>query len=116
MGVSPDRVAARWRGRAEGERARARTRADALRARLPAAAARLRAAGADRVWLFGSLAGGHPHAETDVDLAVEGLPSSEYFGALAALMDILDAPVDLVRLEDAPESLDERVRATGEAL
>jgi predicted nucleotidyltransferase len=72
--------------------------------------------GARRVWLFGSLIAGQPTAESDVDLAVEQLPSSAYFRALADLMALFQGPVDLVRLEDASESLRERVLVEGREL
>jgi predicted nucleotidyltransferase len=72
--------------------------------------------GARRVWLFGSLVAGQPTADSDVDLAVEGLAGSAYFGALADLMALFHGPVDLVRLEDAADSLRERVLAEGREL
>jgi len=72
--------------------------------------------GARRVWLFGSLAAGEPTSESDVDLAVEGLAAGAYFPALADLMAVFRGPVDLVRLEDASESLRERVFAEGREL
>ena len=69
--------------------------------------------GATRVRLFGSLASGDYTGRSDVDLAVEGLASEEYFEALADLMELFDAPVDLVRLENARPSLRDRVAAEG---
>jgi predicted nucleotidyltransferase len=72
--------------------------------------------GAQRAWLFGSLALGEPTPLSDVDLAVEGLPSSAYFQALADLMTLFGGPVDLVRLEQAPASLRERVLSEGREL
>lgn len=67
-----------------------------------------------RVWLFGSLVAGQPPTEdSDVDLAVEGLPSAVYFNALADLMALFQGPVDLVRLEEAPDSLRDRILSEG---
>ncbi len=63
-----------------------------------------------RTWLFGSLARGDATDTSDVDLAVEGLPSGAYFGALAELMHLFGVRVDLVRLEEAGESLRACVR------
>lgn len=57
--------------------------------------------GATRVVLFGSLATGDVHDCSDIDLATEGLPSFEYWAALADLGAIAPVPVDLVRIEDA---------------
>ncbi|MEY4546753.1 MAG: polymerase beta, Nucleotidyltransferase [Pseudomonadota bacterium] len=64
------------------ERIRARQRSDsalgqARLARLPRAVALLMRLGVERVWLFGSLATGTTHADSDVDLMVKGLPASE---------------------------------------
>jgi predicted nucleotidyltransferase len=72
--------------------------------------------GADRVWLFGSLVAGEPTEHSDVDLAVEGLASSAYLRALADLMALFHGPVDLVRIEEASESLRERVLSEGHEL
>jgi len=80
-------------------------RADRLRAALPGLAAMLAALGARRVVLFGSLAEGALHDRSDIDLAVEGLPAARYWEALATLAAAAPAPVDLVRVEDAPDSL-----------
>jgi len=92
-------------------------RAERLRKRLPEAASLLRSHyGAESVVLFGSLAAGRPREGSDVDLAVTGLPRARYFDALSTLMNLFGAPVDLVCLEEAPQSLRERVAAEGEAL
>jgi uncharacterized protein len=96
---------------------RSTERAQRLRHGLAGAAALLRTRyGATRVVLFGSLATGSHSETSDVDLAVEGLPSAEYFRALAELMAHFGTPVDLVRLEEAPKSLRERIAAEGEPL
>ena len=49
-------------------------------------------------------------------LRVEGLPAVEYFAALAGLMDLFGGRVDLVRLEEAGESLRACIREEGKAL
>ena len=76
----------------------------------------LRAAGAARVWLFGSLAVGSARLESDVDLAVEKLPPARYFDVLSALMALFETRVDLVAMEEAPQALRERVLDTGRLL
>jgi len=71
---------------------------------------------ARRVWLFGSLATNTATETSDVDLAVERLPESSYFTALAALMELFGGPVDLVRIETANESLRHRIEQEGRVL
>lgn len=51
-----------------------------------------------------------------MDLAVSGLERDQFFSALGDLMDVFEAPVDLVELESAPGSLRERIEAEGEPL
>jgi len=87
--------------------------ADALRASVPELAARLMALGAERVWLFGSLAWGAPDVHADIDLAVEGLPPSRYFRAVGELLCAAPAPVDLVELERLPPEFAARIRGDG---
>ena len=103
--------------RRQQARQRSAERARRLRQCLAGAAALLRDEyGVTRVVLFGSLATGSYSETSDVDLAVEELPSTSYFHALADLMAHFAAPVDLVRLEEAPKSLRERIAAEGEPL
>ena len=116
MGVSAADVANRLREKARADDAAAGARARRLRAKLSSATEILRAAGARRVWLFGSLASGMPHAMSDVDLAVDGLSSATYFDVLASLMTLFGTRVDLVTLEDAPGSLRERILESGQEL
>lgn len=95
----------------------ARTRAAHIRGRLDAAATVLAERGAQRAWLFGSLAsGGRPHTESDVDLAVEGLPAERLMHTILELEDLLGSDVDLVRMEEASESVRARVTHEGEEL
>jgi predicted nucleotidyltransferase len=69
-------------------------------------AAHLYAHGAERVWLFGSLARGRPQDErSDIDLAVEGLPAEVNLRLLSELDQLLLCPVDLVELERASPAL-----------
>lgn len=83
-------------------------------AREAAAACRLRKErfGARRVILFGSIAGqGGWHAESDIDLAVEGLPPAEFFPAYAACRDLLPQglELDLVAIENAYPEMRARI-------
>lgn len=74
--------------------------------------------GVKKVWLFGSLAEGLFWEGSDIDLAVEGLSSEVYFAALSEIWRLLPGgmELDLIPLEDAYESLRERVLKEGEIL
>lgn len=92
-------------------------RATCLRSRIPEAASLLRTQfGARRIWLFGSLAQGNPSPNCDVDIAVEGVQSNQFFEALAELMQLFGVRVDLVAMEKAPPSLRQRIFAEGTEL
>jgi predicted nucleotidyltransferase len=112
--TTADQTAAWLRHRDAQRRAAAETRAARLRVLLPSVVSGLKSDfGCTRVELFGSLATGDVHAESDVDLYVEGLPAARQFEAMAFASARLGVQVDLVRAEDAPASLVERVRAEG---
>jgi predicted nucleotidyltransferase len=64
-----------------------------------AAAAALKSAGAREVYLFGSAAKGTLREDSDVDLAVSGLPPQVFFYAMEAAHDALKRPLDLVDLD-----------------
>src|SRR5512136_167879 len=100
--VTVQELARTLRERSAQRQARADLRAQRLCELLPRATRLLMDRyGASRVVLFGSLALGSYSEKSDVDLAVEGMPSPLYFSALADLMGIFGGPVDLVRLEEA---------------
>ena len=65
------------------------------------AAAALKEAGAREVYLFGSQAKGDVHEESDIDLAVSGLPPDKFFRAMGEAGDILQRPLDLIDLDEA---------------
>jgi predicted nucleotidyltransferase len=73
---------------------------------------------AHKVWLFGSgLLRELIHLESDVDLAVEGLAEASYFRAVSRLLDLnANVSVDLVMLDDASESLRDRIIREGKEL
>jgi predicted nucleotidyltransferase len=56
--------------------------------------------GASKVYIFGSAARGELHQDSDIDMAVSGLPAKVYFSAVSQASDILGRPVDLVDLDD----------------
>lgn len=89
-------------------------RADELRHRARDAATELRHLGATSVWLFGSLAWGEPHPDSDVDLLVEGVSPASWPEAVRVIERRLTGTrVDVLRSEDAPPLLNDRVRAEG---
>jgi predicted nucleotidyltransferase len=117
MTVTAAQAAATLRMRAAEREAAALDRAGRLIAKLPSAKRILcQIYGARSVVLFGSMAQGAPHLGSDVDLAVLGLPPGAYFSAVADLMAALGCTVDLVRLEEAPAGLAERIDAEGRPL
>ena len=64
------------------------------------AAAALKAAGAREVYVFGSAAKGELRENSDVDMAVSGLPPEVFFRAMAKASRALRHPLDLVDLDE----------------
>ena len=73
---------------------------DNLSTLLSQAAAALKEAGAREVYLFGSAAQGSVREDSDIDLAVSGLPPEVFFKAMGKAGDILQRPLDLVDLDE----------------
>jgi len=67
---------------------------------LALAAAALKEAGAREVYLFGSAAKGTVRDDSDIDLAVSGLPPEVFFKAMGKAGDILQRPLDLIDLDE----------------
>ena len=61
----------------------------------------LQSMGATQVFIYGSAAKGLLRSDSDVDMAVSGLPPPVYFSAVSKASDILGRPVDLVDLDDS---------------
>lgn len=59
----------------------------------------LRAAGAKAVYVFGSAAAGRMHEDSDVDLAVSGLPPRGYIPAKVEVGNLFGRSVDLIDLD-----------------
>jgi len=59
----------------------------------------LKGEGCSEIYLFGSLIDGPITPQSDIDMAVKGIPSGSYFKVFAKLMMRLDHPVDLINLE-----------------
>ena len=116
-GPDPKETAAILIARYARRDAAAHERAERLRQQVRAAVPRLaRELGARRAWLFGSLVWGPVFLDADVDVAVEGLRGAQEDALAAALRARVEAEVDVVRLEDAPESLRSRILQDAELL
>jgi len=72
--------------------------------------------GASEVILFGSLARGRFHSESDIDLAAAGIAKDQFFLALAAVNRLSQRWVDLKPLEALEPYFYPRVLDTGEVL
>lgn len=113
MAVTVRRTRAHLRRRSDEEQRAAEARLHDLEDALPVAVAILRELGAERVWCFGSLAAGDVHAGSDLDLAVCGLSPSTWVEASGRLSRQVPVTVELVRLEDAPPTLRDRILDEG---
>ena len=72
---------------------------------------------ATNVYLFGSLLEEERFNEnSDIDLAVEGLPGSIFFDAVGELLLCAKFPLNLIPLRNCPESLRKKIITTGEHL
>jgi predicted nucleotidyltransferase len=71
-----------------------------------------------RIWVFGSLVRGRFHRQSDIDIAVEGLPDSLFFKAHAFLMKCLPAghEIDLKPIESLVPAVRQRVATEGKLL
>jgi predicted nucleotidyltransferase len=56
--------------------------------------------GASQVFVFGSAVHGELRPDSDIDMAVTGLPPRLYFSAISQVSDLIGRPVDLVDLDD----------------
>ena len=63
------------------------------------AAAELKTAGAREIYVFGSVAKGMGDADSDIDLAVAGLPPSVFYRMGARVSDLIGRTVDLIDLD-----------------
>ena len=75
----------------------------------------LREMGASQVYLYGSAARGELRPDSDIDMAVSGLPARLYFSAISKASDILGRDLDLLDLDDETPWT-RRLRASGELI
>ncbi len=62
--------------------------------------------GAREVYLFGSYARGEAVPESDLDLAIRGMPPEHFFRAVGDLCAMLPFRVDVVDLDESSPALD----------
>ena len=79
---------------------------DEMKGLVDKAASALKAAEAKEVCVFGSASKGKMRPNSDVDIAVSGLPPEVFFRAMAAAHDALGCPLDLVDLDEDKPSPD----------
>jgi predicted nucleotidyltransferase len=71
--------------------------------------------GASQVFVFGSALKGKLRPDSDIDMAVSGLPPRVYFSAVSQASDLIGRPVDLVDLDD-DSGLVRYLRGSGELI
>jgi predicted nucleotidyltransferase len=76
------------------------------------AAAVLKAWGAREVYVFGSAASGTIREDSDVDIAVSGLPPDVFFKAMGKAEDVIGRPLDLIDL-DTPSLFTDYLKRKG---
>ncbi len=72
--------------------------------------------GAEKVILYGSMARGDYHANSDIDICVEGLPHQNYFRAFAACMMQAQRPMSVLDFSDTYGYLRERILEEGKII
>lgn len=60
----------------------------------------LKSNGAKEVFIFGSLANGKFNENSDIDIAVRGLPTNEFYKIASTLLFELENEMDLIDLDD----------------
>lgn len=113
--MDPARTARLMRERSALRRAQREQHAEQVRATVAAAVRPLLPAQA-RAWLIGSLASGTFGVGSDVDLVLDGVAPDRATEIEVAAARASGAPVDVLRLDDLPESFRRRVQAEGIAL
>ena len=60
----------------------------------------LKEAGAGEIYLFGSITSGKWNKDSDVDIAVSGLPPEIFFKTMSKVRRLLRCPIDLIDLDE----------------
>jgi len=114
--IDPKYITA-WRERFAKQEAKSRKLAQQARADLAPAVEILKKYGAKKIFIYGSLLRPERfHRRSDIDLAVEGIPSQDFIRASADLMMTMDWQVDLKPIEDVDEIFRETILKKGELI
>ena len=117
MTVTPQETRSYLELRERSRRHEGARRASRLREKLGEVGRVLRTRyGAERIWLFGSLAVGNVSPSSDLDIAATGVDPVRLFDAIADISALIESDVDLVLWERASESLRKRILEEGEIL
>ncbi|UCH97329.1 MAG: nucleotidyltransferase domain-containing protein [Candidatus Aminicenantes bacterium] len=76
----------------------------------------LKTSGCSKILLYGSLAEGVHHINSDIDIAVIGLSSKEFFKAVAVLPFLVKHRVDLVDFGELPPKFQQSIEKNGVVL
>jgi predicted nucleotidyltransferase len=72
--------------------------------------------GCRKIVLFGSYAEGDSSKHSDIDIAIKGMSSEDFFKAVARLSYIVKKQVDLVDLDDIQSSFRNSIEKEGKVL
>lgn len=73
----------------------------------------LQSAGCTEIYIFGSLAEGNFSNDSDIDIAVKGLPDHLFFKISGKLMHLLEKPFDLIQLDDEQSDFSRHIQKNG---
>jgi predicted nucleotidyltransferase len=77
-----------------------------MRSEIDKAVAILLRNGAREVYLFGSHARGDAAPDSDLDLAIRGMPPEHFYRAVGEICSTLSVPADIVDLDESGPALD----------
>jgi predicted nucleotidyltransferase len=114
--IDPKYIAS-WREHFTKQETESRALAARARRDLTKAVEILKAYGAKRIFIFGSLCRpGRFHPGSDIDLVVEGIPAQFFMRAAADLMMSIDWPIDLKPLEGLDDLIRDTIFKKGEQI
>jgi predicted nucleotidyltransferase len=116
MKIDPKYIAG-WRKRFTEQEKESHALAQKAHSDLTKAVEILKKYGAKRILVYGSILRPERfHRRSDIDMAVEGIPSRDFIRASADLMMAMDWPVDLKPLEKVDDSFRAMILEKGEVI